>query len=110
MLTALDAGAADVRVGDDRLSGVELQRAVGAFARGVAGHKRVAVVARPCLQTVVAVAGALVAGCEVVPLNPVAGESERSHMLADSAPDLVIDADDVDLSAPSRPAAGGSVA
>jgi len=98
-LTALDAGATDVRIGDDRLAGTELQHAVGAFAEQATGHGRIAVMARPCLQTVVAVAGALAAGCAVIPLNPSAGEREREHVLTDSAPDLLIDTADVNLDA-----------
>jgi acyl-CoA synthetase (AMP-forming)/AMP-acid ligase II len=39
----------------------------------------------------VAVVGALLAGVPVVPLNPRIGERELAHVLADSAPDLVID-------------------
>jgi fatty acid CoA ligase FadD36/malonyl-CoA/methylmalonyl-CoA synthetase len=58
-------------------------------------------VATPTLATVVAVAGALTAGCTVVPLNPAAGERERAHVLADSAPDLVVGDGDVDLAARS---------
>ena len=99
MLTALDAGAADVRVGDQRLSAGDLHRAVGAFAGQVSGRARVGVVARPCLQTVVAVAGALSAGCAVVPMNPAAGAREREHLIADASPDIVIDVGDVDLDA-----------
>ena len=99
MLTALDAAAADARVGDDRLHGRGLQGAVAAFAAQVSGHSRIAVVAQPSLHTVVAVAGALAAGCAVVPVNPSAGERERAHVLADSSPDRVIDVGDVDLRA-----------
>ena len=101
MLTALAAGAADVTVGEERLAGVDLTRAVAAFAERVAGVGRVAVVAAPCLQTVVAVAGALTAGCAVVPVNPASGLRERRHLLNDSCPDLIVEAADVDLTARS---------
>lgn len=101
MLTALTANAADVDVGGDRLAGLDLSRSVAAFAQRVDGARRVAVVATPSLPTVVAVAGALTAGCAVVPLNPESGAGERAHLLADSAPDVVVDAADVDLRARS---------
>ena len=102
MLTALAAGAADVTVAEQRLAGADLTRAVAAFAERVAGAGRVAVVADPCLQTVVAVAGALTAGCAVVPVNPASGIRERQHVRDDSQPDLVIEAADVDLAARSE--------
>ena len=108
VLTALAAAAADVSVGDDRLAGAQLQGAVAAFAERVAGLARVGVVASPSLQTVVAVAGALTAGCAVVPINPAAGEREREHVLADSRPDVVVHAGDIDLHA--RAAWPGEVA
>jgi fatty acid CoA ligase FadD36/malonyl-CoA/methylmalonyl-CoA synthetase len=98
-LTALAAAAADVSVAGERMHGRGLQGAVAAFAERVAGLTRVGVVATPALQTVVATAGALAAGCAVVPLNPAAGERERAHVLADSEPDVVVRATDVDLTA-----------
>ena len=97
MLTALHDGGADVTVGDDRLAGAELSRAAAAFAQRVAGAHRVAVIATPSLQTIVAVAGALSAGCTVVPVNPASGSGEREHVLADSGADVVIDPAEVDL-------------
>ena len=99
MLTALSAGAADVTVGEDRLTGRDLARAAGAVTAGLRAGQRVAVVAEPSLQTVVAVAGALAAGACVVPLNPAAGTTEREHILRDAAPDAVLRPGDVDLSA-----------
>jgi len=101
MLTALHAAGVDVEVAGMSLRGDDLRAAVMAFAEGVAGRERVAVVATPSLETVVAVAGALAAGCTVVPLNPAAGEHERSHVVSDSAAEVVIDAGDVDLAARS---------
>ena len=101
MLAALAEGRCDVTVAADRLAGAELTAAVAATARRLTGAARVAVEATPTLQTVVGVAGALVAGCTVVPLNPAAGDDERRHVLRDSAPDLVISAGDVDLAARS---------
>ena len=99
MLTALAVAAADVSVGGDRLAGAQLQGAVAAFAGRVAGLSRVGVVATASLQTVVAVAGALTAGCAVVPINPAAGERERQHVVTDSQPDVVVHAGDIDLHA-----------
>ena len=84
-------------VGDDRLEGAELTRAAAAFGQRVAAARRVAVIAAPSLQTIVAVAGALSAGCTVVPINPQAGSRERAHLLADADPDLVVDTAEVNL-------------
>ena len=99
VLTALAAAAADVTVGGERLARSDLQRAVAAFADGLPRGRRVAVVATPTLQTVVATAAAIIAGCTVVPLNPDAGERERAHVLDDSAPDVVVEPSSVDLDA-----------
>ncbi|MBY8848302.1 acyl-CoA synthetase [Saccharothrix longispora] len=60
-------------------------------AHGVRGMRRVAVWARNTPETCVAVVGALLACVPVVPLNPKLGERELAHVLADSAPDLVVD-------------------
>jgi acyl-CoA synthetase (AMP-forming)/AMP-acid ligase II len=97
MLTALRSGAADVTVGDLRLSHDALTGAVGAVARRVAGLSRVAVVADSTMQAVVAVAGVLMAGGCAVPVNPQSGATERARLLADAAPDLLLGSDDVDL-------------
>ena len=99
MLTALEAGAADVAIGDRALAGGELRAAVFAAAQQLHAFERVAVVATPTLETVVAVAGALTAGCTVVPLNPAAGESERSHVVKDSGAGIVVEPADIDLAA-----------
>lgn len=99
MLEALRTATADVTVGDQRLRAEALTEAVGACAARIAGHDRIAVIATPTLQTVVAVAAGLVAGVTVVPLNPAAGAAERAHVVADSAPSLVLTDSDVDLDA-----------
>src|SRR3954469_15081431 len=99
MLTALWSGRADVCIGGQRLRGDALTAAVGAVAARVGGARRVAVVAEPCLQTVVAVAGVLAAGACAVPLNPSAGAAERRHVLDDAAADIVLSPADVDLHA-----------
>jgi len=99
VLTALQMAQADVTVGDARLRGDDLAGAVGACAARLAGHDRVAVVATPTMQTVVAVAAGLAAGVTVVPVNPAAGETERAHVLDDCAATLVLTDADVDLDA-----------
>jgi acyl-CoA synthetase (AMP-forming)/AMP-acid ligase II len=97
VLTALSTATADVTVGGVRLRGDELAGAVGACAARLVGQDRVAVVATPTMQTVVAVAAGLVAGVTVVPMNPAAGAAERAHVLADARPSLVLTDADVDL-------------
>jgi malonyl-CoA/methylmalonyl-CoA synthetase len=86
-----------VRVGDDALSFEQLHAAAGAVAQRIEGANRVAVTAKPTLETVVAVVGALAAGVPIVPINPKAGERELEHILSDSAPDVMLD--DVDVNA-----------
>jgi malonyl-CoA/methylmalonyl-CoA synthetase len=75
--------------------------AARAVADRVSGRTRVAVWATPSPETVIAVVGALAAGVAVVPLNPKVGSRELAHILADSAPELLLhapgDAPDVDL-------------
>ncbi|WP_018637871.1 AMP-binding protein [Parafrankia elaeagni] len=114
MLTALRRGEARIQVADVALEGDDLAGAVGAVAARLRGVRRVAVVATPTLETVVAIAGAVEAGVTVVTINPQAGETERAYVLQDSAPDLVLD--EVDLTARSAlppevdeaPGAGGA--
>ena len=101
MLTALAAAGADVTICDDRLTGVDLTRAVAAFAQRLADKRTVAVVADPDLRTVVAVAAALTAGATVIPINPDSGARERAHVLSDAEPDVVVTGPDVDLRARS---------
>jgi fatty acid CoA ligase FadD36/malonyl-CoA/methylmalonyl-CoA synthetase len=99
LLTALRSGNGDVTVRGRRLHGQALADAVGAVSRAVVGHERVAVVAEPALETVVAVAGVLAAGGCAIPLNPSAGHMERDHVLRESAPGLVLTPGDVDVTA-----------
>ncbi|GGP58436.1 acyl-CoA synthetase [Saccharothrix coeruleofusca] len=80
-----------LRFPDRELTYRELADEARAVAHGLVGRRRVAVWARPDARTCVAVAGALLAGAAVVPLNPRIGERELAHILSDSAPDLVID-------------------
>ncbi|MEU7277391.1 acyl-CoA synthetase [Streptomyces sp. NPDC045431] len=61
---------------------------------------RIAVWATPTAETAVAVVAALLAGVPAVPLNPKTGERELTHIVTDSAPDLVLAAPGDDLPAP----------
>ncbi len=58
--------------------------------------------ATPSLETCVAVAGGLLAGIPVVPINPKMGARELEHVLRDSAPPAVAAAPDEDLPEPLR--------
>ncbi|XVS68357.1 acyl-CoA synthetase [Actinosynnema sp. CA-299493] len=80
-----------LRFPERELTYEQLAREARAVAAGLAGTRRVAVWARSTPETCVAVVGALLAGVPVVPLNPKIGERELAHILADSAPDLVVD-------------------
>ncbi|MGS2586018.1 acyl-CoA synthetase [Streptomyces hebeiensis] len=79
-----------LRFGDRTLSHAELADAAGALATRVAGARRIAVWATPTLGTAVGVVAALLAGVPVVPVNPKSGTRELAHIVADSAPDLVV--------------------
>ncbi|MFE2750614.1 acyl-CoA synthetase [Actinosynnema sp. NPDC059335] len=80
-----------LRFPERELTYEQLAREARAVAHGLVGRRRVAVWARSTPETCVAVVGALLAGVPVVPLNPKVGERELAHILADSAPDLVVD-------------------
>lgn len=75
----------------------ELAAAAAHLAGPMAGAPCVAVWALPVLETCVALVGALCAGVPIVPLNPKSGERELAHMVADSAPALVLAAPEVAL-------------
>ncbi|WP_405774723.1 acyl-CoA synthetase [Streptomyces sp. NBC_00859] len=92
LFPALTAGSARtaLRFGARSLSHAELAGAAGASAALLAGAGRVAVWATPTLETAVGVVAALLAGVPAVPLNPRTGERELAHILADSAPSLVL--------------------
>jgi malonyl-CoA/methylmalonyl-CoA synthetase len=85
-----------IRFGDRALTYRELAGVAAGIARRV-GTGRVAVWATPTIETCAAVVGALVAGVAVVPVNPKVGERELEHILADSAPGLVLAAPGVEL-------------
>jgi malonyl-CoA/methylmalonyl-CoA synthetase len=92
----VDPPAGDALVfGGKTLSYGDLRRLAVGIARRHAGVSRVAIRATPNLQTMAAFAAWLAAGKTVVPINPRSGESELRHMLADSAPELVLE--DIEL-------------
>ena len=105
------------RAGGRSLSERELAASASDVAHRLAGHGRVAVWATPSLETCVAVAGAILAGVQAVPINPKMGARELEHVLTDSAPTAVaapsaeelpeplrsVERVPVDLDAPARP-------
>ncbi|MGW1594138.1 acyl-CoA synthetase [Streptomyces sp. NPDC002343] len=88
---------AALRFGPRTLTYRSLAGAAGALAARIERAGRVAVWATPELETAVAVTGALLAGVAAVPLNPKSGEKELAHILADSAPSLVLAAPGAEL-------------
>nr|WP_202472285.1 acyl-CoA synthetase [Streptomyces sp. SID4921] len=85
-----------VRFGEHVLTYARLADASAALAARITGAGRVAVWATSTPETVVAVVAALRAGVPAVPLNPRTGERELAHIVADSAPSVVLaGADDV---------------
>ncbi|MFD3749140.1 acyl-CoA synthetase [Streptomyces cyaneofuscatus] len=79
-----------VRFGALSLTYGELAAASTALAARIADAGRVAVWATPTAETVIAVVAALRAGVPTVPLNPLTGEAELAHILADSEPTAVL--------------------
>ncbi|MGH3517365.1 MAG: acyl-CoA synthetase [Haloechinothrix sp.] len=86
-----------LRFGDRALSYAELADAAGTISNQLrslstsgTGDVRVAVYASATIETGVAVVAALIAGVPVVPINPKMGERELAHIVADSAPVLVL--------------------
>ncbi|WP_018545294.1 acyl-CoA synthetase [Streptomyces sp. LaPpAH-108] len=102
LFPALSSPAAErpaLRFGPRSLTYAGLAAASGALAGRLRGAGRVAVWATPELETAVAVTGALLAGVAAVPLNPKSGERELAHILADSAPSLLLAAPGAELPA-----------
>ncbi|GAA1429236.1 AMP-binding protein [Streptomyces thermospinosisporus] len=100
LFPALTDGPADrpaLRFGDRALTYGQLGAAAAAVAGRLRDARRVAVWAAPELETTVAVTAGLLAGVAVVPLNPKSGEKELGHILADSAPELVLAAPGAEL-------------
>ncbi|MFD6274140.1 acyl-CoA synthetase [Streptomyces sp. NPDC060209] len=79
-----------VRFGEHVLTYAQLAEASASLAARIAGAGRVAVWATSTPETVVAVVAALRAGVPAVPLNPKTGERELAHIVADSAPTVVL--------------------
>lgn len=95
-----------LRTDRETVSFADLDRAARSHAArlrtdGIGPGDRVAVWATPELPTVAAVLGNALLGAVTVPLNPAIGEGDLGHVLADSAPRLVLAADP----APFRPRA-----
>ena len=86
-----------IRFGDRVLTYRELTGVATHLAGLLESEPRVAVWAVPALETCAAVVGALVAGVPVVPINPKAGERELAHIVADSAPALLLTAKGIEL-------------
>ncbi|MEU1023596.1 acyl-CoA synthetase [Streptomyces sp. NPDC005904] len=86
-----------LRFGDRALSHGELSTVAGTLAVRLSGAGRVAVWATPSLETAVGVVAALLAGVPAVPLNPKSGGGELAHIVADSAPSLVLTAPGTEL-------------
>ncbi|MFF8611822.1 acyl-CoA synthetase [Streptomyces sp. NPDC015350] len=79
-----------VRFGEHAMTYDQLAAASTALAGRLAGAGRVAVWATPTPATVVAVVAALRVGVPAVPLNPRTGTRELAHIVADSAPAVVL--------------------
>jgi malonyl-CoA/methylmalonyl-CoA synthetase len=88
-----------IRFGPRALTYRELAGVASHLAGLVETKLRVAVWAVPALETCAAVVGALVAGVPVAPINPKAGERELAHIVADSAPELLLTAPGAELPA-----------
>jgi malonyl-CoA/methylmalonyl-CoA synthetase len=88
--TASGADRVALRFGERSLTYGQLRGAAGALALRITGAGRVALWATPTLETAVGAVAALLAGVSVVPLNPRTGERELAHIVADSAPAVVL--------------------
>ncbi|MER6103564.1 acyl-CoA synthetase [Streptomyces sp. NPDC001832] len=78
------------RFGEHTMTYDRLATASTTLAARLSGAGRVAVWATPTPETVVAVVAALRAGVPAVPLNPKTGTRELAHIVADSAPTVVL--------------------
>ena len=97
---AARGGRAALRAEGREVSYAELERLARAHATrlrddGVRPGDRVAVWATPHVATIAAILGDALLGAATVPLNPALGEAELRHVLADSAPRLVLAAEPV---------------
>ncbi|MGW5866657.1 acyl-CoA synthetase [Streptomyces sp. NPDC055239] len=91
-----------LRFGERSLTYAELAATAGSLAASIGSARRVALWATPTLETAVGVVAALLAGVPVVPLNPKVGERELGHIVADSAPTVVLAAPGDELPLPLR--------
>uniref|UniRef100_UPI00262278F6 AMP-binding protein n=1 Tax=Mycobacterium sp. TaxID=1785 RepID=UPI00262278F6 len=82
-ITATDIADA-VRIDGTALSRSDLVGAATSVAERVGGAGRVAILATPTVETVLAVTGCLIAGVPFVPVPADVGAAERRHMLTDS--------------------------
>ncbi|ATW48395.1 acyl-CoA synthetase [Streptomyces peucetius] len=88
--TAAGTDRVALRFGERSLTYGQLRGAAGALALRIGGAGRVALWATPTMETAVGVVAGLLAGVPVVPLNPKTGERELAHIVADSAPTVVL--------------------
>jgi len=79
-----------IRCGGHSLTYGELGAATAGLARAFGAARRVAVWATPDVTTCLGVVAAVVAGVPAVPINPRSGVRELAHIVADSAPDVVL--------------------
>lgn len=73
-----------VHIGAMTLSRSDILGAATSVAERVARADRIAILATPTPQTILAVVGALIAGVTIVPVPPDSGPAERAHILRDS--------------------------
>ncbi len=73
-----------VRIDGMTLSRSDLVGAATSVAERVGGAQRIAILATPTAQTVLAITGCLIAGVPFVPVPADVGVAERTHMLTDS--------------------------
>ncbi|GGW27364.1 acyl-CoA synthetase [Streptomyces xantholiticus] len=88
--TAAGTDRVALRFGERSLTYGQLRGAAGALALRIGGAGRVALWATPTMETAIGVVAGLLAGVPVVPLNPKTGERELAHIVADSAPAVVL--------------------
>ncbi|MFF0744888.1 acyl-CoA synthetase [Streptomyces sp. NPDC004111] len=102
LFPALDTlgDAPALRFGDRSLDYAQLRAAALATAARLDGARRVALWATPTLESAVGAVAALLAGVPLVPVNPGSGARELAHVVADSAPELVLAAPGAELPEP----------
>jgi acyl-CoA synthetase (AMP-forming)/AMP-acid ligase II len=98
-----------LRIGDEELTHAELDRLVGGLAATLPRGRRIAVVTEASVDAALLIMAGLAAGCEVVPMNPKSGTSEREHILGDARPELLLERADRDVARAPLPAGGGAL-